>query len=81
VTAVLDVLTMHLGPDHLIVAARVAFDNDISADRAEDLADNIDKELRERLPMVPHVFIDPTQLQASAIWTDPDAPQLSTDKV
>ena len=53
----------------------------ISADRAEDLADNIDKELRERLPMVPHVFIDPTQLQASAIWTDPDAPQLSTDKV
>ena len=81
VTAVLDVLTMHLGPDHLIVAARVAFDDDISADRAEDLADNIDKELKERLPVVPHVFIDPTQLQTSAIWTDPDAPQLRTDKV
>jgi cation diffusion facilitator family transporter len=32
-----------------------------SADRVEDLADDIDRRLAEKLPVVPHVFIDPTQ--------------------
>ena len=58
---VLDLLTMHLGPDQLIVAARVALDDEISADRTEDLADEIDRRLAEKLPVAPHVFIDPTQ--------------------
>ena len=49
------------GPEHLIVAARVAFSDDISADRAEDVADDIDQRLADRLPLVPHVFLDPTQ--------------------
>jgi cation diffusion facilitator family transporter len=66
VSALLDLLTMHLGPDHLIVAARVAFEDGISADRAEDLADSIDASLAELLPLVPHVFIDPTQLGGAA---------------
>jgi cation diffusion facilitator family transporter len=61
VDKLLDLLTMYLGPDHLIVAARVAFSDDISADRAEDVADDIDKRLADRLPQVPHVFLDPTQ--------------------
>jgi divalent metal cation (Fe/Co/Zn/Cd) transporter len=55
---------MHLGPDHLIVAARVALDDAISADRAEDLADDIDRRLSQKLSMLPHVFIDPTQTAA-----------------
>jgi cation diffusion facilitator family transporter len=61
IDALLELLTMHLGPDHLIVAARVAFSDEVSADRAEDLAGDIDRRLAERLPEVPHVFIDPTQ--------------------
>ena len=61
IDALLELLTMHLGPDHLIVAARVAFSDDVSADQAEDLADDIDRRLAERLPLTPHVFVDPTQ--------------------
>ena len=61
VAALLDLRTMHLGPDHLIVAAKVAFDDEISADRAEDVADEIDRRLVERLTLVPHVVLDPTQ--------------------
>jgi cation diffusion facilitator family transporter len=53
--------TMHVGPDHLIVAAQIAFDDNMSADQAEDVADRIDRGLAERLPLVPHVFLDPTQ--------------------
>jgi divalent metal cation (Fe/Co/Zn/Cd) transporter len=61
VATLLEVLTMHLGPDHLIVAARVALDDEVSADQVEDLADDIDRRLADKLPVVPHVFIDPTQ--------------------
>jgi divalent metal cation (Fe/Co/Zn/Cd) transporter len=61
IDALLDLRTMHLGPDHLIVAARVAFSDEISADRAEDVADDIDRRLADRLPLVPHLFLDPTQ--------------------
>jgi cation diffusion facilitator family transporter len=71
VDALLDLRTMHLGPDHLIVAARVAFDDEISADRAEDVADEIDRRLVGRLPQVSHVFLDPTQASRSRGSTRP----------
>jgi cation diffusion facilitator family transporter len=66
VDRLLDLLTMYIGPEHLIVAARVAFSDDISADRAEDLADEIDRRLADRLPLVPHVFLDPTPTPPAA---------------
>jgi cation diffusion facilitator family transporter len=65
VRELVDLLTMYLGPEHLIVAARVDFSEDISADRAEELADEIDQRLGNRLPLVPHVFLDPTQAPAT----------------
>jgi cation diffusion facilitator family transporter len=57
----LELRTMHLGPDSLIVAARVALNDELSANQAEDLAGDIDRRLSEKLPMQPHVFVDPTQ--------------------
>lgn len=60
IDALLDLLTMYLGPDHLIIAARVDLSEDISAGQVEDLAEDIDRRLAEKLPQVPHVFIDPT---------------------
>jgi cation diffusion facilitator family transporter len=53
--------TMHLGPDQLIVAARVSLVDGIDSDQVEDLSDDIDRRLAERLPQVPYVFVDPTQ--------------------
>jgi cation diffusion facilitator family transporter len=73
IDALLDLRTMHLGPDHLIVAARVAFDDEISADRAEDVSDEIDRRLVDRLPQVSHVFLDPTQAPPSHRDRDPKA--------
>ena len=66
VDALLDLRTMHIGPDHLIVAARVAFSDEISADRAEDVANDVDRRLADRLPLVPHVFLDPTQASSGS---------------
>ena len=61
IDGVVELRTMHMGPDSVIVAARVAFGEDISADRAEDIAGDIDRRLRERMSVLPHVFLDPTQ--------------------
>jgi cation diffusion facilitator family transporter len=61
VDALLELLTMHMGPDSLIVAARVALNDELDADETEDLADDVDRRLSEKLPLQPHVFIDPTQ--------------------
>jgi cation diffusion facilitator family transporter len=60
VDALLELRTMHLGPDSLIVAARVALNDELSAGEAENLADEIDRRLTEKLPVAPHVFVDPT---------------------
>jgi divalent metal cation (Fe/Co/Zn/Cd) transporter len=61
VDALLDLRTMHMGPDSLIVAARVALKDELGADDTEDLADEVDRRLSEKLPLQPLVFIDPTQ--------------------
>jgi cation diffusion facilitator family transporter len=61
VDGLLGLQTMHVGPDSLIVAARVALNDDSSAGQVEDLAEDIDHRLSERLPVTPYVFIDPTQ--------------------
>jgi cation diffusion facilitator family transporter len=60
VDGLMELQTMHLGPDHLIIAAKVAFSDDIGADTVESLSDQIDHALSERLPISAHVFIDPT---------------------
>jgi cation diffusion facilitator family transporter len=61
VDALLELRTMHMGPDSIIVAARVALNDAMGASQAEDLAGEIDSRLAEKLPLQPHVFIDPTQ--------------------
>ncbi|HEY2579824.1 MAG TPA: cation diffusion facilitator family transporter [Streptosporangiaceae bacterium] len=60
VDGLLELLTMRIGPEHLIVAARVAFSDQIDADAVEELSERIDQRLSERLPVSSHVFIDPT---------------------
>ncbi|HVT68866.1 MAG TPA: cation diffusion facilitator family transporter [Trebonia sp.] len=61
VAALLELQTMHMGPDGLIIAARVALSDDLGANQTEDLADEVDRRLSEMLPLQPYVFIDPTQ--------------------
>jgi cation diffusion facilitator family transporter len=74
VDELLDLRTMQIGPDSLIVAARIALNDNQSADQTEDLADAIDKKLGEKLPMQVQVYIDPTQTRKSS----PPEPQPSS---
>ena len=67
--------TMHMGPDNLIVAARVALNDELGADQTEDLADEVDRRLSEKLPLQPHVFIDPTQIRPTPPPASPFSPR------
>lgn len=57
---VLEVMTMRLGADSILLAARVNAESDRSADGLEKIADEVEQRLRETHPSVHHVFIDPT---------------------
>jgi cation diffusion facilitator family transporter len=70
VDRLLELQTMHVGPDSLIVAARVDLNDAITADQVEDLAGEIDRALARKLPQDLHVFIDPTQT-AKGEWARP----------
>jgi cation diffusion facilitator family transporter len=60
VDAVLELLTMRLAPDQVLVAARVDLADHLSPEDIERAADQVDTMVRERFPDVRHVFLDPT---------------------
>ena len=70
IDGLLELQTMHVGPDSLIVAARVALNDAITADQVEDLAGEIDRALARKLPQDLHVFVNPTQT-AKGEWARP----------
>ena len=49
-TALLELLTMALAPDRLLVAARIDLADGLSADEIERASSELDRELRERIP-------------------------------
>jgi cation diffusion facilitator family transporter len=60
VEAVLQLLTMHLGPESILVAVRVNFRDDAAAADVERVSTAIEDELRRRVPGVTEVFLDAT---------------------
>ncbi len=60
VERVIELLTMVLGPESLMVAARVDLGDGMSTDQVEQMADRIDRQVREAVPSVTHFYMDPT---------------------
>jgi cation diffusion facilitator family transporter len=60
VDSVLELLTMRLSPEQVLVAARVDLNDDLTPEQIEHAADEIDDLVREKFPDVRHVFLDPT---------------------
>ena len=74
VDRVLELLTMALAPDRLLVAARIDLADGLSADEIERASSEIDRELRERIPTVWQVFLDATP-RSEVKWAARDRPQ------
>lgn len=75
VDVVVELLTMRLGPDDVLVAARVDVDDAASGKDLEQVADDVDRRIRETYPEVRHVFLDPTAAQPEPDQPEPDQPE------
>lgn len=60
VAELVELLTMHVGPASILVAARVHFREGIDSASLERLADELGARMREQVPDVTQVFLDPT---------------------
>jgi cation diffusion facilitator family transporter len=60
VDRVLELMTMRLSPEELLVAARVDLADHLTPEEIERAADGIDERVRDRFPEVRHLFLDPT---------------------
>jgi cation diffusion facilitator family transporter len=76
---VVELLTMVLGPNSLLVAARVDFAEGLNDDDVERASEAIERRLREVVPDVTEVFLDATTSPASARRGD-DRPRRATSK-
>jgi cation diffusion facilitator family transporter len=64
VDAVVEVLTMQLGPDEVLVAARLDLADGLDSDGIERASARIDQALHQRHPEVTQVFLDATRASA-----------------
>ena len=62
VTEIAELLTMQLGPTSVLLAARVQFDESITAGRLTDVCTAIETEMRRRVPELTQVFLDPSRV-------------------
>jgi cation diffusion facilitator family transporter len=63
---VVELLTMVLDPKSLLVAARIDLADGLDEDRMESVAEEIDDRLRQAVPDVTEVFLDPTRAPAQS---------------
>src|SRR4051812_963812 len=61
VDELIELLTMALGPQSLLVAARFDAASDLDSDGVEALASQLEDRLRDAVPEVGQVFLDPTR--------------------
>ena len=61
VDVVVELMTMRLGPEEVLLAVRVDVDNSVQGGRLEQMADEVERRIVEQHPSVRHVFLDPTE--------------------
>ena len=53
-----EILTLHMGPDYILVNLSVDFNNSISAEAVERTSQNLPRRIKETHPRVKRVFIE-----------------------
>ncbi|GAA4434184.1 cation diffusion facilitator family transporter [Georgenia halophila] len=66
ITAVLRVRTLHLGPDEVLVAAKVSLDSELGAEEVSDAIDAAEARVRDSVPLEVQSYIEPDLRGAGA---------------
>ena len=59
VERVTQILTMHLGPDFIVLAMKVAFEPTLSVEQVEETINEIERRIREEQPHMKKIFVEP----------------------
>ncbi|MFT3773919.1 MAG: cation transporter dimerization domain-containing protein [Minicystis sp.] len=59
VTRVTQLLTMHLGPDFVVLAMKVAFDPNLHVKDVEEVINEVERRIRGKQPEMKKIFIEP----------------------
>ena len=59
VRGVTQMLTLHLGPDFIVLAFKIAFEPGSSLEQVERVTDEIERRVREKLPSMKKIFVEP----------------------
>jgi len=58
VKEIVDILTMHLGPEDILVNLDINFANGLSTDQVEAAIDRVEQAIRKELPAVKKIFVE-----------------------
>ncbi len=67
---VIDIKTQHIGPEDLLITARVKFDPSLAGDDLAAAIDGVHARLREAVPIADFIYIEP-ELHSVAKTTSP----------
>ncbi len=59
VVRVTQLLTMHLGPDFIVLALKVAFDPSLTVAQMENTINEIERRIRDEQPNMKKIFVEP----------------------
>ena len=63
VKEVVNILTMHLGPEDILVNLDINFADDLSTDQVEEAIDKVERAVQEQLPAVKKIFVEAESLK------------------
>jgi cation diffusion facilitator family transporter len=66
VKEVVNILTMHLGPEDILVNLDINFANDLSTDQVEEAIDKVERAVQEQLPAVKKIFVEAESLKKTS---------------
>ncbi|NUO51425.1 MAG: cation transporter [Polyangiaceae bacterium] len=73
VKSVRQLLSLHLGPDTVLLALKVRFADGLSLEEVEKVTDRLEEAVRAKLPMMKRIFVEPDSDYDAAL--DADAPR------
>ncbi len=65
VKEVLNLLTMHLGPEDILVNIDINFANGLSTDQVEEAIDKVERRIQKQLPAVKKIFVEAESLKGA----------------
>jgi cation diffusion facilitator family transporter len=63
VKEVMNILTMHLGPEEILVNLDINFADGLSTDQVEEAIDKVEREIQKELPAVKKIFVEAESLK------------------